>query len=48
VPEAGNVLLNPRYTMSILRGPLTRVELKRAREGRGRIWSRGLEADGID
>lgn len=48
VPEAGNVLLNPRHTMSILRGPLTRVELKRAREGRGRIWSRGLEADGID
>ncbi len=35
VPEAGNVLLNPRHTMSILRGPLTRVELKRAREGRG-------------
>lgn len=30
VPEAGNVLLNPRHTMSILRGPLTR-----AREGRG-------------
>lgn len=30
VPEAGNVLLNPRHTMSVLRGPLTRAELERA------------------
>lgn len=37
VPEAGNVLLNPRHTMSILRGPLTRGELKEAREARGQV-----------
>lgn len=30
VPKAGNVLLNPRRTMSVLRGPLTRAELERA------------------
>jgi hypothetical protein len=35
VPEAGHVLLNPRHTMSVLRGPLTRGELELAREGRG-------------
>lgn len=29
-PEAGNLLLYPRHTMSILRGPLTRSDLKRA------------------
>jgi hypothetical protein len=34
VPDAGNVLLNPRHTMSVLRGPLTRAELKCALDGR--------------
>jgi hypothetical protein len=34
VPEAGNVLLNPRHTMSVLRGPLTRGELSRAQAER--------------
>ena len=29
-PDIGNLLLYPRHTMSILRGPLTRHELKRA------------------
>jgi DNA helicase HerA-like ATPase len=31
VPEAGSVLLNPRHTLSIMRGPLTRSELRKAR-----------------
>lgn len=31
VPEAGSVLLNPRQTLSLMRGPLTREELRRAR-----------------
>lgn len=40
VPEAGNVLLHPRHTISILRGPLTRMELKRAvRDASRRICS---------
>lgn len=34
VPEAGNVLLNPRHTMTVLRGPLTRGELERAQAER--------------
>lgn len=34
VPDAGNVLLNPRHTMSVLHGPLTRAELKCALDGR--------------
>jgi DNA helicase HerA-like ATPase len=34
VPEAGSVLLNPRHTMSLMRGPLTRAELRMAREKR--------------
>jgi hypothetical protein len=34
VPEAGNVLLNPRHTMTVMRGPLTRGELERAQEER--------------
>lgn len=34
VPDAGNVFLNPRHTMSVLRGPLTRAELKCALDGR--------------
>ncbi len=31
VPEAGSVLLRPRHTMSLMRGPLTRAELRMAR-----------------
>jgi hypothetical protein len=33
VPEAGSVLVNPRQTMSLMRGPLTREELRMARVG---------------
>lgn len=36
-PEAGNILLHPRHTMSILRGPLTRLDLKRAITDRARF-----------
>ena len=36
VAEAGNLLLYPRQTISILRGPLTRTDLKRAIEQRNR------------
>ncbi len=35
VPEAGSVLLHPRHTMSLMRGPLTRAELRMARGGWG-------------
>jgi len=36
-PEVGNILLHPRHTMSLLRGPLTRTDLKKAIEQR-RAW----------
>jgi hypothetical protein len=36
---AGHVLLQPRQTLSWLRGPMTRVELKRSREERAR-WEK--------
>jgi hypothetical protein len=35
VSEAGSVLVNPRHTMSLMRGPLTREELRMARGIRG-------------
>ncbi len=39
VPEAGSVLLNPRHTMSLMRGPLTRAELRGARGTAGLLRS---------
>lgn len=36
-PDAGNLLVNPRHTISILRGPLTRTDLKRAIAQRQRV-----------
>ena len=33
--QGGPVLLQPRWAMSFLRGPMTRVEIRRAREARG-------------
>ena len=31
--EDGLILLQPRWTMSYMRGPMTRLEIRRAREG---------------
>jgi hypothetical protein len=33
--QTGPVLLQPRWAMSFLRGPMTRAEVRRAREGWG-------------
>ena len=37
-PDVGNLLVHPRHTISILRGPLTRIDLKRAIAEREASW----------
>jgi hypothetical protein len=42
-PDVATVLVRPRHTMSLMRGPLTRIDLRRARE-----WRRTLEMDATE
>jgi hypothetical protein len=50
--ENGIALLQPRWAMSVMRGPMTRIELKRAREvhvrGVGRAVTPGAAAMKVD
>jgi hypothetical protein len=48
VPEAGSVLLNPRHTMSLMRGPLTREETRSISDFVARPRSTAAEAPSID
>ena len=36
--KTGAFFMQPRYAMSLLRGPMTRAEVRRAREERARGW----------
>lgn len=42
---SGPVLLNPRYAMSWMRGPMTRVEIQRGREWRAALEGGGVKVD---
>jgi DNA helicase HerA-like ATPase len=43
--QSGPVLLNPRYAMSWMRGPMTRVEIQRGREWRAGVEGAGARAE---
>jgi hypothetical protein len=47
VPNVGSILLNPRHTMTVMRGPMTRSEILQARQRRAAVEGVQLPPIGV-